>query len=94
MIVSGPVDGPPVVLLHALFATAASWYRNVEALSRTYRTYCVDVIGEANKSRPSRPSRRWTTPGVVHRADRPAWESTPFTWWVTPMEVSPPPTSR
>ena len=55
VIAGGPVDGPPVVLLHALFATAASWYRNVEELSRRYRTYCVDVIGEANKSRPRRP---------------------------------------
>jgi pimeloyl-ACP methyl ester carboxylesterase len=55
VIAGGPHDGPPVVLLHALFATAASWYRNVEALSQTYRTYCVDVIGEANKSRPTRP---------------------------------------
>jgi pimeloyl-ACP methyl ester carboxylesterase len=55
VIAGGPPDGPPVVLLHALFATATSWYRNVQALSQSYRTYCVDVIGEANKSRPSRP---------------------------------------
>jgi len=55
VIASGPHDGPPVVLLHALFATATSWYRNVEALSQQYRTYCVDVIGEANKSSPTRP---------------------------------------
>jgi pimeloyl-ACP methyl ester carboxylesterase len=55
VIAGGPIDGPPVVLLHALFATSASWYRNVEALSQAYRTYCVDVIGEGNKSRPSRP---------------------------------------
>lgn len=55
VIASGPSDGPPVILLHALFATAASWYRNVEALSQTHRTYCIDVIGESNKSRPSRP---------------------------------------
>jgi pimeloyl-ACP methyl ester carboxylesterase len=55
VVVGGPHDGPPVVLLHALFATATSWYRNVQALSQQYRTYCVDVIGEANKSRPTRP---------------------------------------
>jgi pimeloyl-ACP methyl ester carboxylesterase len=55
VIVSGPADGPPVVLLHALLATATSWYRSVEALSQTYRTYCVDVIGEANPSRPIKP---------------------------------------
>ncbi|HET9908049.1 MAG TPA: hypothetical protein VFQ23_15465, partial [Anaerolineales bacterium] len=43
VIASGPRDAPPVVLLHALFATAASWYRNVEAMSRFYRVYAVDV---------------------------------------------------
>lgn len=55
VIVSGPPEKPPVVLLHALFATAASWYRNIEQLSQSYRTYCVDVIGEANLSRPTAP---------------------------------------
>jgi pimeloyl-ACP methyl ester carboxylesterase len=55
VIAGGPHDGPPVVLLHALFATATSWYRSVEGLSHQYRTYCVDVIGEANKSIPTRP---------------------------------------
>jgi pimeloyl-ACP methyl ester carboxylesterase len=55
VVIGGPPDGPPVVLLHALLATATSWYRNVEALSQQYRTYCVDVIGEANRSRPTRP---------------------------------------
>lgn len=55
VIVSGPADGPPVVLLHALFGTAASWYQNTGALSRAFRTYAVDVIGEANKSRPTKP---------------------------------------
>ncbi len=55
VIAGGPAEGPPVVLLHALFATATSWYRNVEELSSTHRTYCVDVIGEANRSQPTRP---------------------------------------
>lgn len=55
IIAGGRPDGPPVVFLHALFATAGSWHRNVEAVGRTHRTFCVDVIGEANKSRPTRP---------------------------------------
>jgi pimeloyl-ACP methyl ester carboxylesterase len=67
VIVSGPPDGRPLVLLHALFATATSWYQNVGALGQTYRTYCVDVIGEANRSRPTKPMNslddflRWFT---------------------------------
>jgi pimeloyl-ACP methyl ester carboxylesterase len=55
VIASGPVDAPPIVLLHALLAAPVSWYRNVEALSQSYRVYAVDVIGEANKSRPVKP---------------------------------------
>ena len=57
VIASGRDDQPPLVLLHALFASAAAWYRNVEGLSTRYRVYAVDVIGEANKSRPSRTIR-------------------------------------
>jgi pimeloyl-ACP methyl ester carboxylesterase len=55
VIASGPEDAQPVVLLHALLASAMSWYRNVEALSQSYRVYAIDVIGEGNKSRPVKP---------------------------------------
>jgi pimeloyl-ACP methyl ester carboxylesterase len=55
VIVSGPVNAPPVVLLHALLATAASWYRNVEALSRSYRVYVIDIVGEGNKTCALKP---------------------------------------
>ncbi len=57
VIASGPADGPAVVLLHAFFATAGSWYRLAVPLSRRYRVLAVDVIGEANKSRPTRPCK-------------------------------------
>lgn len=57
VIASGPEGAPPIVLLHALLATAASWYHNVAALSQAYRAYAVDVIGEGNRSRPSKPIR-------------------------------------
>jgi pimeloyl-ACP methyl ester carboxylesterase len=55
VIASGPENAPPVVLLHALLATATAWYHNVDALGQTYRVYAVDVIGEGNKSRPVKP---------------------------------------
>jgi pimeloyl-ACP methyl ester carboxylesterase len=55
IIASGPEDAQPVVLLHALLASAMSWYRNVEALSQSYRVYAIDVIGEGNKSQPIKP---------------------------------------
>ena len=55
VIASGPENGPPVVLIHALLAASASWYRNVDALSQIYRVYAVDVVGEGNKSHPVKP---------------------------------------
>ena len=55
VIASGPENAPPVVLLHALLAGSVSWYRNVEALSRSYQVYAIDVVGEGNKSRPVKP---------------------------------------
>ena len=55
VIASGPEGAPPVVLLHALLAGSVSWYRNIEALSQSYRVYAVDVVGEGNKSRALKP---------------------------------------
>lgn len=55
VIASGSENAQPVVLLHALSATATAWYRTAEALSKTYRVYAVDVMGEGNKSVPVRP---------------------------------------
>jgi pimeloyl-ACP methyl ester carboxylesterase len=47
---SGPVDGYPLVLLHAAGFSSTAWFANVAALSRAYRVYAVDVIGDAGKS--------------------------------------------
>jgi pimeloyl-ACP methyl ester carboxylesterase len=54
VLASGPETAPSVILLHALFATATSWYRTVGSLSQYFRTYAIDIPGEANKSRPTR----------------------------------------
>jgi hypothetical protein len=39
-----------VVLLHAFFATAMSWYATAEH----HRVFAVDIMEEANRSRPTR----------------------------------------
>jgi pimeloyl-ACP methyl ester carboxylesterase len=54
VIVSGPESAPPLVLLHGAAATAVMWRPVIEALSATYRCYCVDTIIEGNKSVLSR----------------------------------------
>jgi pimeloyl-ACP methyl ester carboxylesterase len=50
VIVSGPEDASPMLLLHASGVAAWSWKYNVEELSKCYRTYAIDLIGDAGKS--------------------------------------------
>jgi pimeloyl-ACP methyl ester carboxylesterase len=53
VIVSGPAGAPPLVLLHGLQATALVWRPNVEMLSRYFRVYAFDVIGQGGRSSSS-----------------------------------------
>ncbi|MEU7151907.1 alpha/beta fold hydrolase [Streptomyces sp. NPDC045456] len=55
VLVSGPPDAPPVVLLHGSGANATMWQDDAATWSRHFRTYAVDVIGEPGLSAPSRP---------------------------------------
>jgi pimeloyl-ACP methyl ester carboxylesterase/small basic protein len=50
VIVSGPEDAPPMLLLHASGVPAWSWKYNVEQLSQCYRTYAIDLVGDAGRS--------------------------------------------
>jgi pimeloyl-ACP methyl ester carboxylesterase len=50
VIVSGPEGVPSVLLLHASGVAGWSWKYNVEELSKKYRTYAIDLIGDAGKS--------------------------------------------
>ena len=46
VIVSGPDDAPPLVLLHGNWATATMWSSTIAELSRDFRTYAVDQIDD------------------------------------------------
>ncbi|WP_159887273.1 alpha/beta fold hydrolase [Paenibacillus puerhi] len=50
VLVSGPTDGSPVMLLNGFGFSATMWYPNVQALATNHRVYAVDVIGEFNRS--------------------------------------------
>jgi pimeloyl-ACP methyl ester carboxylesterase len=63
VIVCGPASAPPLMLLHGTTTTAVMWRPVVEALSASYRCYCVDTITEPNKSRLSR--RTFGVPKLV-----------------------------
>lgn len=51
VIVSGPEDAPPVLLLHASGVSGWSWMYNVEELNKHYRTYAIDTLGDAGRSK-------------------------------------------
>jgi pimeloyl-ACP methyl ester carboxylesterase len=58
--VSGPVDGHPLVLLHAAGLSSTVWFASIASLSARHRVYAVDVIGDAGKSVADRVMRRRT----------------------------------
>ena len=56
VIVSGPKDAPPLVLLHGYMATSAMWSSNIADFSKRHRVYAVDVMGQPGKSVPTAQS--------------------------------------
>lgn len=79
LVVTGPSDGPPLVMLHCYFTSLTSWVNNIADLSRHYRVYAPDMMGQPGKSVPLEAIRtrgdmaEWLT-GVfdrigVHHAD-------------------------
>ena len=50
VIVSGPEDGDPLVLLHGMTASSTMWYPNAKALAKNHRIYAIDLIIEPGKS--------------------------------------------
>jgi pimeloyl-ACP methyl ester carboxylesterase len=56
VVISGPKDAPPLLLLHGGAANSAMWMGEVAAFAASFRVYCVDMIGEPGLSAPARPS--------------------------------------
>ena len=57
VIVSGPKEAPPLVLLHGYDATSTMWVPNIADFSKDYRVYAIDVMGQPSKSIPTEPIR-------------------------------------
>src|SRR5918995_2225305 len=55
LLASGPKDAPTLVLLHMFFTSLTQWAANVADLSRDYRVYAIDVMGQPSKSIPDQP---------------------------------------
>jgi pimeloyl-ACP methyl ester carboxylesterase len=67
VIASGQSSLPPLVLLHGAGTNSAVWAREIVAYSRAFRTYAVDLIGEAGRSASSRP--QWKGPAYAEWLD-------------------------
>jgi pimeloyl-ACP methyl ester carboxylesterase len=57
VVVSGPKNAPPLVLLHGYMATLTMWAPNIADFSKDYRVYAIDVMGQPSKSIPTEPIR-------------------------------------
>jgi pimeloyl-ACP methyl ester carboxylesterase len=55
LVASGPKDAPALVLLHGYMASLTMWAPNVAELSRRYRVYAIDLMGQPGKSVSTRP---------------------------------------
>jgi pimeloyl-ACP methyl ester carboxylesterase len=67
IVASGHPSSPPMVLLHGAGMNSAVWARDIAAYSHSYRTYAVDLLGEAGQSAPSRPA--WSGPAFAEWLD-------------------------
>jgi len=56
--ISGPVDAPPLVLLHGGSGNSLQWIPNVKALSEFFKTYAVDNIYDYGRSVYTRPIKK------------------------------------
>jgi len=50
VIISGPADGEPMVLLHGMDASSTMWYPNIKDFAKKYRIYAIDYLVEPGKS--------------------------------------------
>jgi pimeloyl-ACP methyl ester carboxylesterase len=50
IIVSGSEGAPPLLLLHASAVSSWSWKYNIAGLSKKYKCYAIDLIGDVGKS--------------------------------------------
>lgn len=56
IIVSGPENAPPVMLLHGSTSNSFSWMGDIAELAKAHRVYAVDLIGEPGLSFANRAS--------------------------------------
>jgi pimeloyl-ACP methyl ester carboxylesterase len=90
LVASGPQGAPVLVLLHGYFASLTMWSPNIADLSRDYRVYAVDVMGQPSRSIPGQPIRsradfvEWLTTLLdVLKVDRAHLAGMSYGGWLT-----------
>lgn len=69
-LVAGPEEAPPVVLIHGLGATKASWLTIVSQLAQRYRVIAIDLPGFGASSKPlGSYTAKWFASHVVGLLD-------------------------
>ncbi len=56
MLVAGPADAEPLVLIPGVAGCAPLWRRQFPAFARHFRVYAVDIVGQPGRSDPNPPS--------------------------------------
>jgi pimeloyl-ACP methyl ester carboxylesterase len=56
MLVAGPEDADPLILIQGLTGSAPLWRRQFPALSQEFRVIALDTVGQPGRSAPNPPS--------------------------------------
>jgi pimeloyl-ACP methyl ester carboxylesterase len=54
ILAAGEKHYPPIIMFHGAGMGATVWSNNIEMLSKQHRVYCLDVMGDMNKSEPTK----------------------------------------
>ncbi|MDX8367749.1 alpha/beta hydrolase [Cytobacillus sp. IB215665] len=50
----GLENSPKLLMLHSMGFTSIAWHKNLEGLSKQFDIYCIDLIGEPNRTESNR----------------------------------------
>ncbi|MFN2145264.1 MAG: alpha/beta fold hydrolase, partial [Anaerolineales bacterium] len=56
MLVSGPEDAEPLILVQAIAGSAPLWYHQMPFLAKDFRVYALDTPGQPGRSAPNPPA--------------------------------------
>lgn len=55
MLVAGPADAPPLILLQGMAGSAVLWHHQMADFAQRHRVYALDTVGQPGRSAPNPP---------------------------------------